>query len=254
MDASKILRAVRDQRGWSQAQLARAAGLSRGNVCDYESGRTSPTVSTLSRILASVGLQLRVELEPLLADLDERVDSVTGELQPLSEHVISALQRVAEAFAGEHPYVLDRGPGEPAERGVAEIAWAFDGETALRLHGLGFASDMVEVAVGWEAVTRTYFFQRRVQGTGEPPLSWFEATTAEAQQCLGLLAFGPFGMVRVRLVDELPVSVRVEAAPGLVVPVLALDAVEQGRPDLGEVLARLRERRLRDDRARSLGA
>jgi transcriptional regulator with XRE-family HTH domain len=262
MDAAAIFRAVRDERGWSQAQLARATGISKGNVGDYESGRTSPTVVTLNRILASVGLQVRAELEPLRAALEERVDAVLAEVPPLDEGQIAALVKVADAFAGEHPYVVDRGWGEEPERGTAGISWGFDGETALRLQGLGFEAEVVEVAVVWEAVTRTHFFQKRVRGTGGPPLSWFEASTAEAQACLGGAAFGPFGVVRVRLVERLDEPLRVEVAPGLVVPVLRLGDVEQGRPDLAEVLARLRERWSHDaggrqgwvGEARSLGA
>jgi transcriptional regulator with XRE-family HTH domain len=249
MDVSEVLRQVRDRRGWSQTQLADAAGTSRGAVSAYESGRKSPTVATLNRILAAVGLQLRVELEPLLAALDERVDAVTGEVAALGADAIDALRRVADAFAGKHPYVEDRGPGEQPERGSAEIAWACDGATALRLQGLGFSSATVEVAVEWTPVTRTYFFRQRVQGTGGAPVSWFEATTAEAQGCLGELAFGPFGMARLRLLDRLPPTVRVEVGPGVVVPALTVEAVEQGRPDLAEVLARLRERRARSLRA-----
>jgi hypothetical protein len=53
-------------------------------------------------------------------------------------------------------------------------------------------------------------------------------------------------MVAVRLVAEEPVTVRIEVGPGLVVPVLTVDEVARGRPDLAEVLERLR--------ARSLGA
>jgi hypothetical protein len=40
-------------------------------VVAYESGRRSPTVRTFARLLAAGGLQVRGELEPLLADVDE---------------------------------------------------------------------------------------------------------------------------------------------------------------------------------------
>ena len=249
MDVASLLREVRERRGWSQVDLAAASGSSRSALCDYEAGRKSPTVATLNRVLAAVGLQIRAELEPLLAALDERVEAVLAEPPPLSEEQVRGLTRAAAALAGVHPYVLDRGWGVEPERGEVELGWAFDGETSLRLHGLGFAASTVEVALAWEPVARTYFFRQRVRGTGGPPLSWFEASVPEAQQCLGALALGPFGMVRVRLVDQLPGTVRVEAAPGLVVPVLTLEAVERGRPDLADVLARLRERA-----ARSLGS
>jgi transcriptional regulator with XRE-family HTH domain len=257
MRVPDILLAIRDQRGWTQGQLARTAGISRGNVSDYESGRTSPTVATLNRILASVGLQIRAELEPLLAELDARVATVAREVGPLGDEVVVALGRAARALEGEHPYVVDRGPGNDPERGQGELRWGYDGETALRLQGLGFAVEAVQVAVHWDAVARTYFFRQRVLGTGGAPVSWFEATTEQAQQQLGDLAFGPFGMVRVRLLDEVPERVRLEVAPGLVLPVLTVDAVERSRPDLAEVLGRLRGRTREEDArvgGRSLGA
>jgi hypothetical protein len=51
-------------------------------------------------------------------------------------------------------------------------------------------------------------------------------------------------MAAVRLLEDPPRTVRVEVAPGLVVPVLTVDEVTRGRPDLGEVVERLRARSL----------
>ena len=249
MDVAALLRDLRDQRGWSTTQLAAYGGTSRSVLTDWESGRKSPTVATLNRVLAAVGLQIRAELEPLLAPLDERVDAVLTAPEAWGASELEALRRVVEALAGEHPFVVDRGWGNEPERGTGEIRWAFDGETALRLQGLGFRAETLELVVVFDATARTFFFRQQVRGTGGPPVSWFEVPTPVAQQCLGGLAFGPFGMVRVRLLDEAEeigaATVRVEAAPGLVVPVLTLQAVERGRPDLADVLARLRERRSR---------
>jgi transcriptional regulator with XRE-family HTH domain len=218
MDVAELIRDARGRRGWSQAQLAAATGTTRGAIGDYETGRKSPTVATLNRVLAAAGLQIRAELEPLRADLLARVEAARGEAEPLDA---AGLAKVGE--------VLDGAP----------VAWGLDGETALRALGYGFASDRVHVAICFDAPAREWFFRARVRGTGGAPVSWFDADLRAAQEYLGGMAFGPFGMVAVRLVREAPRTVRVEVAPGLVVPVLTVEEVGRGRPHLGEVLERL---------------
>jgi transcriptional regulator with XRE-family HTH domain len=229
MDVPALLREVRQRRGWTQADLAALTGTSASAVWGYEAGRKSPTVATLDRILAAAGLQVRAELEPLRADLEARVDAaVAREREGLPELDTSSIDKVRE--------VLDE----------QALAWGLDGETALRAHGYGFESGLVQVAICFDQATRAFFFRARVRGTGGDPVSWFDADVRQAQAYLGGMAFGPFGMVAVRLLAEAPSTARVEVAPGLVVPVLTLDEVARGRADLGEVLERLR--------ARSLGA
>ena len=68
----------------------------------YEAGRRSPTVARLDRLLAGCGVQVRAALEPLLADVDERVDAMRGRLprarRPrLSEVAASLDDRVDDA-------------------------------------------------------------------------------------------------------------------------------------------------------------
>jgi transcriptional regulator with XRE-family HTH domain len=226
VDVPQLLRTVRGRRGWSQAQLAAFTGWSRSAIGDYEAGRKSPTVATLNRILAASGLQIRAELEPLRAELEARVDAVLADLGPLDQQVIGDVARVAQALEG------------------VSFAWGLDGETALRLHGYGFPSERVQLGVCFDDAARACFFRQRVRGTGSEPVSWFDSEITEAQAYLGGMAFGPFGMVAVRLLDQPPPTVRVEVAPGLVVPVLTVDEVARGRPDLAEVLERLRARSL----------
>jgi hypothetical protein len=191
-------------------------------------GKVSPSVRTLDRLLAAAGLQIRAELEPLLADLDARVDvALAAATAPLDGAAVGRLRDVLG--------------GQP-------IAWGLDAETALRAHGLGFSSEVLQVALAFDEAARGWFFRARVRGTGGDPVSWFDADLAGAQEYLGRMALGPFGMIGIRLQERPPETVRIEVAPGLVVPVLTVDEVERGRPDLAEVLARLRER---DDRGRT---
>jgi transcriptional regulator with XRE-family HTH domain len=52
------IREARQDRGWTQAQLATAAGLERSNVALLEIGRREPTVTTLVRLARALGTTL----------------------------------------------------------------------------------------------------------------------------------------------------------------------------------------------------
>jgi transcriptional regulator with XRE-family HTH domain len=55
---------ARRRAGLTQTELAERAGTSQAAVSAYESGRRSPSVDTLVRILAATGLELRMRLAP----------------------------------------------------------------------------------------------------------------------------------------------------------------------------------------------
>jgi transcriptional regulator with XRE-family HTH domain len=55
---------ARRQAGLTQANLAQRAGTSQAAISAYESGRRSPSVDTLCRILAAAGVELRMRLAP----------------------------------------------------------------------------------------------------------------------------------------------------------------------------------------------
>ncbi|HVT61214.1 MAG TPA: helix-turn-helix transcriptional regulator [Thermoanaerobaculia bacterium] len=50
------LRLVRELRGRSQAWVARAARVSKSQLCLYENGKQLPQLDTLSRVLAALGI------------------------------------------------------------------------------------------------------------------------------------------------------------------------------------------------------
>lgn len=56
--ASVLLRRARRRRDWSQAELARRAGIPASQLCAYETGAKQPGVATLARILAVAGIDL----------------------------------------------------------------------------------------------------------------------------------------------------------------------------------------------------
>lgn len=62
MDPAALLREARRRAGLSQRDLASRVDTSQSVVARIESGRTSPTVQTLTRLLEAAGMDLRVEL------------------------------------------------------------------------------------------------------------------------------------------------------------------------------------------------
>jgi transcriptional regulator with XRE-family HTH domain len=56
----------------TQAALARAAGTSQPAIAAYEAGRKSPTVNTLERLAAAVGLEAAVDFVPPMTREDRR--------------------------------------------------------------------------------------------------------------------------------------------------------------------------------------
>jgi len=58
------VRALRTSRGWSLDELAGRSGVSKGMVVQVESGRTNPSVGTLTRIADAFGVTVARLLEP----------------------------------------------------------------------------------------------------------------------------------------------------------------------------------------------
>lgn len=59
-----MIRAARHRAGITQKELARRLGTTQSVVARWESGRVSPSVETLSRVVRSCGLNLVISLRP----------------------------------------------------------------------------------------------------------------------------------------------------------------------------------------------
>ena len=71
----RLIRALRQRRGWRQADLALRAGMGRTVVSDVESGRIDRTcLATIWQIAAAVGLSVDVGARGLGADIDRVLD------------------------------------------------------------------------------------------------------------------------------------------------------------------------------------
>lgn len=223
MDAAGLIRQARARAGLTKRALAAAAATSPSALVAYETGRRSPTVATLDRLLAACGLQVRAVLEPYLADLDAAVDALlTG-----TPAVPPGLARLCDGFE------------------TAGVTWAFDAETALALHGLATSPYLPQVVVLGDDAMRTLFARLGVLAVGHDgePLwrSWVDDRLDLAR--VGVVeAYTALGAFSARVTDVLPEAVRIEVEAG-VAPVLPLLDVEAAHPQLADVLARLRHRR-----------
>lgn len=63
---AKNLRDWRGKRGWSQTELARRAGLSKGMLVQVEQAQTNPSIATLCKLANALGVAL-----PRLVELDD---------------------------------------------------------------------------------------------------------------------------------------------------------------------------------------
>ncbi|MFP5345577.1 MAG: helix-turn-helix transcriptional regulator [Actinomycetes bacterium] len=77
--AGNLLRMVRAKRGWTQRQLADAAGVPQSTIGRIESGAMQPTLPLLDRIVVSADLELRTRLESY-DDHDDVLDSLNAGL------------------------------------------------------------------------------------------------------------------------------------------------------------------------------
>jgi transcriptional regulator with XRE-family HTH domain len=94
MDAAgEFLRAVRKRHGLSQAALARRARTTQKQVSRIERGDISPSVATVTRLLAAMGE--RLELRAIPGARDNRTDD---ELRA-DFRELSATERIAQTSA-----------------------------------------------------------------------------------------------------------------------------------------------------------
>ena len=63
--AAGLIRLARQKAGLSQREFAESAGLTQQSISAYETGRKDPSLETLKRLLAAVGFEMRIRLEPV---------------------------------------------------------------------------------------------------------------------------------------------------------------------------------------------
>ncbi|MDP2288627.1 MAG: helix-turn-helix transcriptional regulator [Actinomycetota bacterium] len=58
------VRGLREQRGWSQRDLAKLTGMTQPGIARFEAGGTTPTLPILQRIANAFDTTLSVQLKP----------------------------------------------------------------------------------------------------------------------------------------------------------------------------------------------
>jgi len=224
MDIGTFLRDRRDEAGLTQLDLAARSGVSQTMVSAIERGRRRPSLDVVEQVLSGLGLQLRLEAEPLLADVDTAVEAALA--RPPAERIDAP--------------GLD---GLRLIKGLAPAGPVVEGAAGAALHGAPAPLTRLDVAVASsslavlaDVILCRMFAERwsdrwRQWGPADPdprhPGSPRWRTLA--------------GEFRVRLVDQLPASV-VIVAGGLPVSVRPLHEIEADHPETRRVLARVRER------------
>ena len=103
LDASILLRTARERAGLTQRHLARKARTAQSVIARIELGETSPSWSTLARLLKAAGFRLsadlrRISIDPQLLDDVPRILALSPEQRLLEvaqvSRFLSAARRV----------------------------------------------------------------------------------------------------------------------------------------------------------------
>jgi ribosome-binding protein aMBF1 (putative translation factor) len=63
-ELGRAVRELRERHGWSQSQLAAAAGMTQSAVARFEAGGTVPTLPVLERLAHALDVELAVQFKP----------------------------------------------------------------------------------------------------------------------------------------------------------------------------------------------
>lgn len=88
----KALRFLREQQGWSQKDLAHAAGITGAMLSNYETGEKKPSLDSLGKLLDALGLYL--------GRFDDALD-VVNERPLRGKRVGGGFETAAEADGGD---------------------------------------------------------------------------------------------------------------------------------------------------------
>src|SRR5882724_2128842 len=120
-----LVRQLRREKGWSQEQLAAAAGLSRATIQRVEGGKVVPDRETTLALAGAFGVDAsRIRLAAGLAARVHRVADITGERAPTVDELRLlplAVRRVFAEFAASRAECdnVTRSMGESTERSSA---------------------------------------------------------------------------------------------------------------------------------------
>ena len=98
MDAGDLVKTARSRAGLTLRELGERAQTSHSTLSAYESGRTTPNVDTLDRVLRAAGFAADVDLQP-------RIGSGRDDRVARGQELIDVLA-LAEMFPARHARTL----------------------------------------------------------------------------------------------------------------------------------------------------
>jgi transcriptional regulator with XRE-family HTH domain len=219
---STLLR-ERERRRLTQHQLAALAGVSQGTIARIERGERHASLPMVERLLAALGVQLTLGVEPLDAHVDAEIATLVE--APLAERVARTdIDRVQDRLT---------------------VPYVFDGPTAALLQGAPVPTGAVHVALAW--------------GDADAITEWLEKNYAQRWhakwEVFGYLRVDPRdpgdhrwrtipGEIQARMCDALPPAIRVMVADREY-PVVPLVEVAIDDPGTARLLDRYRRRATR---------
>jgi transcriptional regulator with XRE-family HTH domain len=219
-DVARLLQRERAAAGLSHAELAARSGVSASNLARIERRTLAPSLDSVEKIFAALGLQARLATEPL-DDLDAQVDQLAW--LPLATR-------------------LERSGLADLLRTLASLPYVIDGGLAATLQGLPLPIDALELDIAWDDAGQfTGWLVRRLA------YRWYDAKQEFRLLDLDPRAPGPhfwqtsLGKVRARMVEELPVSIEINVGT-TAYRVRPLAEVQTDDPVTARVLLRYRER------------
>jgi transcriptional regulator with XRE-family HTH domain len=224
----RLLRQTREGSALTQEALAAASGVRQTAISAYERERRVPAWKTAERLFAAMGVQMRIELESLDADIDRQIDSYAAMSWP--------------ERARKLPYYLLR-----LDTQFPGVPLVVTGAAAAALHGAPVPVSRIDLLVQdtdaalkalcaplrellarlWDPETESWV------GSAFYPAVLRELKTSQWMVFLD--------QIRVTLVKALPEGVTV-VVDGAKIPVLPLHEIELTDPEAARLLARLRAR------------
>lgn len=218
-----LIRYERERRFLTQERLAELSGVDSRRISAYERRERQPRLDDAERVLAGMGLQLRLETEALSSDIDARLDELLA---------LSTVERIARLRVAL-PELLDwLAPGEPV----------VEGTVAAIIQGAPIDATMLALSVARERLDDFATAMMRF-----PPARWNErwqdygVSSSDPRQPGPMRWRSHFGEFTLRVADSLSefLTVRIDETELRVRP---LSHVEIDDPAVSEQLRRFRER------------
>jgi transcriptional regulator with XRE-family HTH domain len=234
----EILRRERLRRVWFQDEVASACGVRRQQLSRYETGAAEPSWAAFRRVLAAFGLQPRIELEPLDADV---VAAIERQRRRPPEDWLADV-----AYAASSLHKL-----------VSGLDWQATGLLAIRLLGAPTPLAELEVEVALDDAGWSRLVDNAQAGWMQVcvPETSYTAYPIDPEHLRRLCAEGD-GMLRWLAVDGRLVTRvvdRIEGQPvraevdGVSWRVAGVDRLDFDDPWMARVLRQLRRHRKSDD-------